>query len=310
MDNYERILVVTDGLESSAPTLQSGLSIAKNHNSKVILVDTIHSPGKLAQWFSANANEAFEEILTEKQNRLEKQAETIRTSGLDVEAKVLFGKSSDAIINEVVETNADLVVRYAKGAQSKFAGLVGNTARALMRNCPAPILLASKQVVDQPRVLACLDASHDIRDNNAIVFESSRLSQGKDRLIGLYCWEMYGAEMIKNRLNPDKFKESLNYTERMFQQIFESMLKNVDDALIDKNKILLRNGQASQAIPEFCKEENIDVVTMCTATLNHPLRRYFGSTVDAILENLPCALLAVKPEGFLASRNEKPLSAT
>ena len=60
------------------------------------------------------------------------------------------------------------------------------------------------------------------------------------------------------------------------------------------------NGEPASAIPRICGEESIEVVVMCSASLNHPIQRFLGSTVEAILYNLPCSLLVVKPEGFVS----------
>ncbi len=310
IQHYDKILVVTDGQRSSEPTHQTGLNLAQTHQASVTIADTIQLPGALTYWFSPNATHLFEMVLADKQERLEKLAATFRAAGIETETKVLFGKSSETISKEVIESEISLVVRYAKGIRSKFPGRVGNTARALMRYCPAPILLVNQNPIDQPRILACLDAEHDEKENYSIMTESRRLAGGREHLFGMYCWEMYGEEMVKKRMNPEAFGESWQYTEKMYRKVFDEMVDKIDADLFLKDSIMMKNGQASLVIPKFCSENNIDVVTMCTATLNHPLRRYFGSTVEAVLEKLPCALLAVKPVGFVSPLNVEPVVST
>lgn len=299
MLTYQRILVVTDGLKTSESTHETAFNLAQKHGAQVQLVDTLQPPNTTSKWLSPNASDVFEMVLADKQQRLDKIAETFRQKGIQTETKVLLGKSSEAITAEAIKWEASLVVRYMKGVRSKFPGLFGNTARSLMRFCPTPLLLVGKDPVADPNVLACLDTSHSEKENTAIMNESWRMAGERERLQGLYCWEMYGRDMIQKRMNNASFKESLEYAASIYRKSFETFCNSHDLAFFGGG-VRIENGEPSLLIPQFCRNEGIDVVVMCSATLNHPLRRYFGSTVEAVIEQLPCSLLVVKPIGFIS----------
>jgi len=295
---YDRILVVTDGLKSSEPTHESAFDLAKQHGADVLLVDTVVPPSSLNRWLSVNAGDVFEMVVADKQARLEKLAEHFRSGGVEVDTKVLFGKSSEAITRQAIEWDASLVVRYMKGVRSKYPGLLGNTARSLMRFCPAPLLLVGDKAIGDPRVLACIDTEHEEKENAAILAEAANLAQ-KENLFGIYCWEFYGADLIQKRMTERAFKDSLEYAESIFRASFDKFVESHDLAEFG-NGVRIENGQPSVVIPEFCRHESIDVVVMCSATLNHPLKRLIGSTVESVIDELPCALLVVKPVGFVS----------
>ena len=297
--SYNRIIVVTDGLPSSEPTHETGLNLARRNKCPVTLVDTVRPPSTIARWFSANVSDVFEMVFADKKNRLEEYAQTFRDEGIETEAKVLLGKSSEVITREAIDSEASLVVRYMKGVHSKFSGNVGNTARGLMRICPAPVLLVNQVVLKNPKVVACLDPVHENGENQSIIDEAHRLSGANSDLYGLYCWEMYGSDLLEKRMSPQAFEESVRYTKSMYQKVFDEFIKNHDTSMFGGG-IEMQQGQPSFAIPRYCCENKVDVAVMCSATLHHPLRRYFGSTVEAMLEKLPCALLAVKPVGFVS----------
>ncbi|MEL7499637.1 MAG: universal stress protein [Planctomycetota bacterium] len=294
---YSRILVVSDGMKSSEPTHETAFNLAKTHNAQVMLVDSVKPPSALSQWLSANASDVFEMVIADKQDRLEKVAERFRESGVDVTTKVLFGTSSEVISREAIDWEADLVVRYLKGIRSKFPGLFGSTARALMRYCPVPVLLVGDTPIDQPNVLACIDTEHDDSENQAILNASAFLAQGEQQLRGLYCWEMYGADMLKKRMTESAFKEALETAESTYRDSFDRFT-NSHDLSEFGNGLNMEKGQPSEVIPQFCNHHSINVVVMCSASLNHPIGRLFGSTVESVIEELPCALLVVKPIGF------------
>ncbi|MEM9410309.1 MAG: universal stress protein, partial [Planctomycetota bacterium] len=131
LKSYERILVVTDGMKTSESVHKSALKIAQQHHAQIVLVDTVEPPTTTAKWFSPNANQIFEMVVSDKQVKLETIAKELRREGLEVATKILFGTSSKAITNEVIQWKASLVIRYRKGFRSKFPGLFGHTARNL-----------------------------------------------------------------------------------------------------------------------------------------------------------------------------------
>lgn len=295
--NFQRILVVSDGLKTSDTTHETTLHLAKEHGAKVKIVDTLKPPNAALAWFSPNASDVFEMVLADKQHRLEKIANQFRSAGVSTETEVLLGKSSEAITREAIAWDASLVVRYMKGVRSKFSGTIGNTARSLMRFCPTPLLLVGQSPVVQPNVLACIDTDHDDAENRSILDVSIKLAK-QENLFGLYCWELYGREHIERRMNHDAFQESLAFAESLHQESFRKFVETHDLAMMQNMR--MKNGDPSEIIPAICEQEGIDVVVMCSATLNHPLKRYFGSTVESVIESLPCSLLVVKPIGFVS----------
>lgn len=297
--SYSRILVVTDGLKSSEATHETAFNLAKEHDAEVLIVDSIKPPSSISRWLSTNASDVFEMVIADKQQRLETIAKKFCAGHIEVKTRVLFGNSSEAITREAIDWDASLVVRYMKGLRSKFPGVFGNTARSLLRHCPAPLLLVGDTPVNEPRVLACIDAEHAEKENSAIIAESARLAKAQN-LFGLYCWELYGSELIQKRMTESAYKESFEYAESVFRKSFDKFVDSHD--LSDfTNGIRFENGDPSVVIPQFCRHGKIDVVVMCSASLNHPLKRMIGSTVESVIDDLPCALLVVKPLGFVSS---------
>ena len=296
---FKRVILVTDGLRSSDQVHASALNLAKSHGSHVRIVDTMRPPNAVSRWFSPNASDVFEMVVSDKQKRLHEIADSFREAGVQIETKILFGNSSEAITTEAIRWNADLVIRYMKGFRSKFPGLFGNTARSLMNICPTPILLVGKNTILEPNVLACIDIEHQDEENCAIIAQATRLAGDSEHLLGLYCWEMYGRDILRKRMEQSTFEESLEFAESIYRNAFDKFVESHDTAVF-RNGLQLENGEPSKLIPEFCRQENIDVVTMCSAELNHPLKRLFGSTIESVLDHLPCSLLVVKPIGFVS----------
>jgi nucleotide-binding universal stress UspA family protein len=297
MDNYKNIILVTDALKEASAAADSACNLAKQHGAKLTIVDTLRPPSTASRWFSSNADDVFDMVLADKQSRLDKITERFRKLGLDVENKVLVGKSSEEITREAVRVNADLVVRYMKGKRSRHAGKFGNTARNLMRICPCPLLLVGDQPVENPKVLACINAEHDDNENQAILREAERLAANNDKLTALYCWKFYGDEFLKEHFAESALQQTLVESEHVYRSVFEKFKQHHDLAAFG-DRVRMEHGDPIEVIPEFCRHEEVDVAVMSSASQNHPILRLLGSTIESLLDQLPSSLMVVKPLGF------------
>ena len=296
-DNDFRIILVKDAMESADSTAETAFELAKRLQAKVTIIDTVREPSTITRWISSNAGDVFELVIADKQKRLQTIADRFYEAGIDTTAKVLFGKSSEAISREAIESNADLVIRYMKGVRSRFPGLFGNTSRNLMRICPCPVLFVNQGSIENPYVLACINACHGIAENEAILRSAEAIATASDHLRGIYCWEVYAKDLAKSRLSDESFEQMLSASEQFHQKQLSEALTSVRlGQFVDR--INIQHGEPQFAIPEYCREHSMDIVVMCSASLNHPIQRFLGSTVESVMENLPCSLLVVKPHGF------------
>jgi nucleotide-binding universal stress UspA family protein len=294
---YQHIILVTDGSKTSRSAEETAVNLATQHRAKVIIVDTVRPPSFASQWLTSNSKELFDVIISDKQERLKQVAQKFKDAGIDVDVRILFGKSSEEIARTALADNADLVVRYMKGSKSRHASAFGNTARNLMRICPCPLLLVRDQTINEPRVLACVNAEHEFNENEAILTEAEKLAGPAKKLMALYCWKFHGSEILHEYMDDRTFQRYVNEAEQNYRGIYERFLEKHDLSSFDQS-VHLENGDPIQVIPEVCRHESIDVAVMSSASQDHPIRRLLGSTIESVLEELPSALLVVKPLGF------------
>lgn len=296
-DGYKRIILVTDGSPAARATEQSALDLAKEHSASVLVVDTVRRPSLASKWLTSNSEDLFDIVVSEKQERLEKVAAVFKEWNIDVKVDVLIGNSSEEISRLAVTENAGLVIRYMKGHKSRATSPFGTTARNLMRVCPCPLLLIGDKPVSEPVVLACVNPEHDDKENEAILGEAKTLAGESKNLIALYCWKFYGGEFMREYTNEETLQSYLEEAEQAYLGIFDHFRQTHELSAFGQN-VQLENGDPVEVIPEVCKQKSVDVVVMSSASQNHPLHRLLGSTVESVLDDLPCALLVVKPLGF------------
>lgn len=300
MDNqYKKIVLVTDALSTSMPTVETAFNLAKQHGAEVLIVDTLREPSTIAKWFSSNSEDLFEMVLADKQKRLENIAQRFKNAGIEAGFKVLFGKSSEAITLAAIEEKADLVIRNMKGANSRYPGMFGNTSRNLMRFCPCPTLFVGETAVESPNLVACINAEDAVDENEAILRAAEQMTAGSKQLQGVYCWDLHGKEIMEGHVSSETIERLLEESKKVHKSILDRAIGNMELGEFEDGVQML-NGDPRKAIPQFCRDQSINVAVMCSASLNHPLQRLLGSTIESILDDLPCALLVVKPAGFVS----------
>ncbi len=306
--SYETIILVTDGSIDSKPAEQTAMQLAREHSAKLYVIDTVRRPSLASRLLNSNVDGVFDLVTAGKQSRLNEVAQTAKDDGLDAEARLLIGKSSVRIVQFAVDVNADLVIRYRKGPKSAQLSPFGNTARNLMRICPCPLLLVGDTAIENPHVLACVNAEHDSAENDAILLAAESLAGDDLNLEAVYCWNLYGTENLAHYLDDQAYQGFLKEAESNCRGIFDHFLHRHNLKSFNQ-RVHLRHGDPIQIIPEFCREEKIDVAVMCSASLNHPLRRLLGSTIESLLDRVPCSLLVVKPNGFKSNHVAKKVEA-
>lgn len=298
---FKKILLVTDGSDAARAAEQSALNLALRDDAELILVDTVRIQGRVEKWLVRNSEEMYTSFANEKNDRLKALVDQFRDAGVrQVSARLLYGKSSIEITREAIRSECDLVVRYRKGIDSRQRGMLGKTAINLLRVCPCPVLLVDEnRAIESPRVLACVDIHDADEVNECIVNAANRLANEPARVGLLYCWSIFGMDMMRRRMAPDRFESLVDEFREENEAEFETFQSRFGfDST--KQQVAIKFGDPEYLIAPFVSENDIDVTVMSTIAPTMFASRMLGSTIEAVLHDLPNNLLAVKPPGFVS----------
>jgi len=125
---FRRILVPIDGSENSLKALDLAIDLAKHYGSSIVVV---HAKPK---------------NMESRVDPLEKARKRVEKSGAEVSFKILeydVNESStvNAILNEIVEGNYDLVVMGARGLTLSTEISIGSKALAIASNSPVTVII-------------------------------------------------------------------------------------------------------------------------------------------------------------------------
>jgi universal stress protein E len=232
---------------------------------------------------------------------------------LPIRHEVLTGTGFLEIIRLVLRGRHDLLVKPAENP-SYTARLFGSDDMHLLRKCPCPVWLTKPaETANYRRILAAVDVDPDRadpveRDLNARILElSSSLALSDFAALDLvHAWEAPG-EMAVRTWSDDPDGAVTRYVEgvrarheRALSRLGEQLRDDIGGEAFDylRPELHLRRGVASTVIPEVARTLGADLVVMGTVGRTGIAGLLIGNTAETVLEQLQCAVLAIKPPGF------------
>ncbi len=301
------MLVTTEGVDTEGAE-QSVLRLANRAGAEIIVVDSIRTPFHLPSFGTASTEITYDVAMKVKQAYLEKVAMKYREAGLSAKTQVLLSsRSSKDIVHLATSEGCDLVVRYLKGEHSRVQQRFGQTAKNLMRVCPCPLLLVEHAIAEDPKVLACVSAEHGIEENQVILDAASQLAKTIAQMHVLSCWRIEPAYYLSDDADPTYNEPSRKEVQLVLNALRADLSDKYDLASFG-SRLHVINGDPIDVIPEYSSVNNFDVSVMSAASLNHPLGRLLGSTIENTIEKMTCGLLVIKPKGFESPLASKKLS--
>jgi nucleotide-binding universal stress UspA family protein len=305
MNEFKRILVATDTRLEQHPIVDEAAEIAIHCGASLKIVDVAPEFSWTVRLTMSDHEHVQELICKEKADALEALAEPLRLRGIDVETKVLKGKTSVEIIREVLRSDHDLVLRIAKGKDSRSHGFFGNTGARLLRQCPCAVWLVSSNTSPKfTHVLACVDTSSGNEtdaDLNHRVYElAEEISHYHGgRFSVLHAWAIWNEQMLKGRMGEELFSEIERDNEVQVSKMLNAFLERYNTSK-DAENIYMVKGEPADVISELTMNDGVDLVVMGTVARSGMAGMVTGNSAEQILSRIRCSVLALKPDNFVS----------
>ncbi len=145
---YKKILVPVDGSATSRRGLDEALKLAKASGGTLRLVHVVNELIIDVGGAGAGAATYYGDLiegLREGGKRILADAEKIvRDQGVALESEMIEtigGRAADAIINQAIESKADLIVMGTHGRRGIKRLALGSDAEMVLRHAPVPVLM-------------------------------------------------------------------------------------------------------------------------------------------------------------------------
>ena len=317
MKRFKNILYLAEpGLDETA-ALARAVSLAENNQARLILLHVSEPPRAGILLVESGTLEARAAELRERMAAsLEAMAAPWRER-VTIDIQVCLGAPVLVAIQEVLAEGLDLIIKLARPETGFLDRFLGGTDLQLLRKAPCPVWILSPQDQDRyHRILAAVDfdpwrpeLENDSLNRRILELSSALALADFAELHLVHSWEPLSEDMMRLWSDPDdvaKIADSVNTEHLRHQEGFERLLHKLRgwigaDAYdyLKPSPHLLR-GSAPETIPALVKQLKFDLVVMGTAGRSGITGLVIGNTAEAILSQLRCALLAVKPDGFMS----------
>ncbi|MDX1348054.1 MAG: universal stress protein [Thiomicrorhabdus chilensis] len=320
MDTLKTIIFVSEKtLEEEQALYSWALELATKHQAflKVVRILPAVSPG-LAAWLQNSTPMTLQQQQQEKQVAILKpwlqQAEQVKVK---VSLDVQFGKLFFKVIEQVLDLDADLVVKLADDAESTHHSLFGSQDLHLLRKCPCAILLhKGNAVLPYQNVVASIDVDvNNLIDGNDDTFKIELDSQRLNgRILNwakrlhpvpglkvIHAWQSEAEELVYHWNTDWTELDMLKFNEKERELHQKAMDLEVEPYRQHDPKLqtFLPKGIPQKAILNWLEENPCDLLVMGTVARVGVAGWFIGNTAEEILQQVSCSVLAIKPKGFV-----------
>ena len=298
MDDFKSILVDIDAMAAAHPATDRALELARACGARLKIVDVVSVPADAHSYLPQGSEE---NLFRQRLERLAAVAST--AAGTKTEYDVLKGRPSLVLVQEVLRSGHDLLVRlHARDLVARTA--FGATDMQLFRQCPCAVWAVGPGQTTAPRrVLAAVHATTGDVEEQAVnrkVIETALLMtrHGGGTVVVFQAWAAYGERLLRAHSTPEDSAAYVESAKSAARGALDGLLASFGDRL-GPARIELRKGYAEDVIPPFVVSEGFDLVVMGTVARTGIAGFVIGNTAERLLQRLACSVIAVKPDGFL-----------
>ncbi len=316
MKRFNNILCVVARGAGRKPALERAVTLAENNQARLTVVGVservtagIGMPA--GGPVSADLQAA---IVSEHEQELESLLEPYRQR-LDVQAKVLVGTPFLEIIREVLRNGRDLVIKTIEPRDWQDR-LFGSNDMHLLRKCPCPVwIMLPGEASNYRCILAAVDfdpmqEADGANDGNRLILElaSSLALSDFAELHVVHAWEpvmenlmrVFSSDLSEEQIAANvarERRERLARLERLTGRLRDWLGAEAYEYL--SPRLHLRQGNPRKEIPALARQIEADLVVMGTVARTGIPGFIVGNTAETILNQIDCAVLAIKPPGFI-----------
>lgn len=312
MKSFRRILYVADLSAPQEVAIARAVSLAENNQAQLTVAAVVNVATVLPE--SLRDIDLQSELVNTCRRELEQLVAPFHEKGIQIE--VFIGRLFIEVIRTVLRDHYDLVIKSAENPD--FLGRIfGSNDMHLLRKCPCPLwLIRANDKSNYTSILAAVDFKLDDTAalenellNQQILELSSSLALSEFAVLHfVHIWEAPAEMMVRNwSKNPDEagmayvLEERLRH-ERAFNTFHDHLQAHIgkDNYSYLTPQFHLQRGSADVKVPDMAKQLHADLVVMGSVARSGLSGLLIGNTAEAILEQLQCDVLTLKPAGFVS----------
>ncbi len=322
MNRFKLISCVVDDYDPVNTALIQAAEIARRHQAKLRVLTVIKKPdGALINLIKEKdaLEKTWQALKSTKQKHLDSLLAT-HCQGIKTESALLSGISFIEIIRDVLQFQPDMLVKCSQNV-SWLKRLFGGDDMHLLRKCPCPILMLKPGHIEPClNILATVDvmdesfkedSEYRVQDQlNTLVLEYASvfaLSESSELRIGSV-WDAFGENFLRYgtfaHASEEKIHNYVQETQAEYSAKLNALCKQLKNLIGEEALDYIQpiahlvKGLPEKEIPLMVTKYDVDLIVMGTVARTGIPGLFIGNTAEAILEQVQCSVLAIKPRGF------------
>lgn len=309
MNRFKNILFVADPDADNSRALKQALTLCHNNQARLTVVSVVPElliPGRPM---------LNRKIVEERKAWLSELITLIGKVNVTISIDILTGKPFIAIISRVLAHKHDLIIKPAHKEPGLVRHLFDVSDKKLLRKCPCPVwLIKSAEQHGKLEFVVALDYEPDNPENEPLnrqlleMAASLSMSEFAEWHI-VHAWQLEHEGILRSPrmgLTREDVDNMVKQEEQQRQQALSKMIEAccashgaAAQAFLMPTLHLVQ-GDARTVVPEFLNDLGAELIIMGTVARTGMPGLLIGNTAEAILDQLDCSILAVKPEGFVS----------
>lgn len=299
------LVAIKDPRAKSHPAVAKAAAIATALDAKLLLFHAIDVPvypdlglvdGLPLPQVERRHKETYQRLL-------EGIAAPLRRNGLTVTTAVEWDfPKHEAIIRSAARFGANLIVAADHATTHHMPWLLRYTDWELLRASPVPVLLVkSSRPYRKPVILAALDPTHAFAkpaalDNEILRFSATLADALHGAMHAVHAYVPVPANLPPALLSkPGELEKTLAAAE---SAAFDSLSKVAKPLGISATRLHVVGRHPIDAVLEVATETSSQIVTLGSISRSGVDRVLIGNTAEALIDQLDCDVLVVKPPAF------------
>lgn len=311
MKHFSNILFVTQLVSDDSAAFGQALKLAQDNQAALSVVTVVEG---LTSHASAASRTVYEQMVAERREELEAFVRSTTPKEVTVETKVLTGKTFVEIIREVLRFDRDLVVKSIEKDDRKHQEF-SFTDMKLMRKCPCPVwLIKTTQQTGYREILVGVEYEPENPENDELNRHLLEMSASLaiaefSELHVVHAWRlenesfMRGPRMGYTNAEVDTMvREEEAKRQQWLTAIVAECCATLGQEAADylKPQLHMVEGSARNVVPQCAKDLGAELVVLGTVARTGISGLLMGNTAEAILDQIDCSVLAVKPSAFIS----------
>ncbi|WP_130835052.1 universal stress protein UspE [[Erwinia] mediterraneensis] len=304
MSRYQNILVAIDAQQDDQPALRRAVYLNQRIGGKIKAFLPIYDFSyEMTTLLSPDERVTMRKgVISQRTEWIREQAQAYLEAGVDIEIKVIWhNRPYEAIIQEVMQHNHDLVLKMAHQHDRLEAVIFTPTDWHLLRKCPCPVWM----VKDQPWPeggkavvavnLASEEPHHDAL-NQKLIRETTLLAEMVNHtevhLVGAYPVTPINIAIELPDFDPSVYNDAIRGQHLVAMKALRQKFG------IGEEFTHVAKGLPEEVIPDLAVQLDAGVVVLGTIGRTGISAAFLGNTAEQVIDHLRCDLLAIKPDDF------------